>query len=319
MNFISAFSELDRLYESVESGLSEKEIKYIDFLCDELSRLPKNPSTSAVEALFKDVPEKVFAITVADIEAVADQCEYQEQVVAAVATMNEKGLKTIGDLAKSLKEVKESLTEATDEEDVVEDETAEEAEEEIGEEVVNKPIVLECVKCGALVIKDESEVTIDEESNLANVGEECAYCEESEGFKAIGTFEPYVVATVEDEAPEEEAEAEVIEDDVIEEGIFDFGKKKKQAPNSSAAEKEHKVTYTIYNENGTKQFSHTFTELPGKMDAEEQLKTLLKDSHPSIYNACKNNRDWMYERTSVPASPFDTKRGRNYFVSELYL
>lgn len=224
MNFISAFNELDKLYESVESGLSEKEIKYVDFLCDELSRLPKNPSTAAVEALFKDVPEKVFDITVADIEAVANQCEYQKQVTDAVAAMKEKGLKTISDLAKSLKEVKESLTEDTDEE-VIEDEatiddTVEEESEETDEEV-NKPIVLECSKCGALFIKDESEVNVDEESGLANVGEECSYCEESEGFKAIGTFEPYVVETAEEEAPVEDAEAEVVEDEIIEEGIFD--------------------------------------------------------------------------------------------------
>lgn len=140
MNFISAFDELDKLYESVD-----------------------------IDQLKEDIDEEV------------------------------------------VEEAEEAATE----------EASEEAEEEVEEEVVNKPIVLECVKCGALVIKDESEVTIDEESDLANVGEECAYCEESEGFKAIGTFEPYVVETVEDEAPEEDAEAEVIEDEVIEESIFD--------------------------------------------------------------------------------------------------
>lgn len=327
------------------------------------------------------------------------------------------------------------LQEDVDEEVVEEAEEAatEEPVEETEEEVINKQIVLECIKCGALVIKDESEVTIDEESDLTNVGEECAYCEESEGFKAIGTFEPYVTETVDeleegifskkekeprtirgyvDKDPsfskkvakelqskfggevksvklsggevadiwidtnnkakvaekyiskqypdnafsfdeyylvnkdaelEELFDANVsldargfggsgndvsvlsgglgesIDEDELEEGIFDRKKKKDANSKKSGATKESKVTYTIYDENGTKQFSHTFTEIPGKMSAEEQLGNLLKDSHPRIYKECKNNRDWMYERTSVPASPLDTKRNRNYFTSELYL
>ena len=126
----------------------------------------------------------------------------------------------------------DQLQEDIDEEVVEETEeaTIEEPIEEAEEEVVNKPIVLECIKCGALVIKDESEVTIDEESDLANVGEECAYCEESEGFKAIGTFEPYVVETVDDEAVEE---AEAAEDEIIEEGIFD--RKKKSSKNAAGS------------------------------------------------------------------------------------
>lgn len=188
MNFISAFNELDKLYESVDN----------------------------------DRTKSLYSCTECGFEAELFDDEF------------DGSCPNCHDHHGAFNKCEESLEEAKSEEEVVEDEVPvdEESqeqntvEEDEQEEVVNKQLVLECTKCGALVIKDESEVTIDEESELANVGEECTYCEESEGFKAIGTFEPYVVETVEDEAPEEAAEAEVIEDEVIEdevieEGIFD--------------------------------------------------------------------------------------------------
>ena len=189
MNFISAFNELDKLYESVDN----------------------------------DRTKSLYSCTECGFEAELFDDEF------------DGSCPNCHDHHGAFNKCEESLEEAnSEEEEVVEDEVPvdEESqeqntvEEDEQEEVVNKQLVLECAKCGALVIKDESEVTVDEESELANVGEECTYCEESEGFKVIGTFEPYVVETTEDEAPEEEApeeeaEAEVIEDEVIEEGILD--------------------------------------------------------------------------------------------------
>ena len=183
MNFISAFNELGKLYESVDN----------------------------------DRTKSLYSCTECGFEAELFDDEF------------DGSCPNCHDHHGAFNKCEESLEEAKSEEEVIEDEVPvdeesqeqNKVEEDEQEELLNKQLVLECTKCGALVIKDESEVTIDEESGLANVGEECAYCEESEGFKAIGTFEPYVVETAEDEAPEEAAEAEVIEDEVIEEGIFD--------------------------------------------------------------------------------------------------
>lgn len=181
MNFISTFNELDKLYESVEN----------------------------------DKTKSLYSCTECGFEAELFDDEF------------DGSCPNCHDHHGAFNKCEESLEEAKSEEEVIEDEipvddesqeqnTAEEAEQEETDEEVNKPIVLECSKCGALVIKDESEVNVDEESGLANVGEECSYCEESEGFKAIGTFEPYVVETAEEEAPVEDAEPEVVEDEIIE-------------------------------------------------------------------------------------------------------
>jgi hypothetical protein len=90
--------------------------------------------------------------------------------------------------------------EAEDEEIVIEDDEAEE-EAEPEELEAEARFVLECVKCGGLIIKAEADVKIDEEADLANVGEECQYCGEAEGHKVLGTLVPYGVAEAEVEEP----------------------------------------------------------------------------------------------------------------------
>lgn len=117
---------------------------------------------------------------------------------------------------------KKSLTEEADDEEIeiVDDETeevADEAPEEEPEEEVEEPaaeeeearqLILECDNCGALVIRAEADVKVDEETDLANVGDVCEFCEESVGSKIVGVVAPYEVA--------------------LEEGIF--GKKKSKEP-----------------------------------------------------------------------------------------
>jgi DNA-directed RNA polymerase subunit RPC12/RpoP len=113
-------------------------------------------------------------------------------------------------------------------EDVIEGEEVEIEEPEIVEEdeveetPVAKQVVYECNNCGALVVKNEDEEVAEDE--------ECNYCGEAAGFKAIGTFEAYEEAA-EEEAPEEDEDAEVIEieddeveeadEEIMEEGLFD--------------------------------------------------------------------------------------------------
>ena len=110
--------------------------------------------------------------------------------------------------------MKETLTEASDEEEIeiVDDEvsekdlsTEEASVKEPVEDEENEPkqLILECDKCGALVIKVEADVVVDEESGLADVEESCAFCEETAGYKIIGVVTPYEAAEVNDEELEE--------------------------------------------------------------------------------------------------------------------
>ena len=127
---------------------------------------------------------------------------------------------------------KETLKEAADEEvEIVDEESVEDVSEEPAEEIefaeepvepIARQLILECSKCGAIVIKDETDVVVDEESDLANIEEECQYCEETEGYKIIGVVAPYEVAedSEEEVAVEDESVEEPIED-AVEEAVED--------------------------------------------------------------------------------------------------
>jgi hypothetical protein len=137
------------------------------------------------------------------------------------------------------------LTEAADE-DVVEDEEAPVEEAPVEEPVEDKEeprqVILQCDKCGALVIKDEADVVVDEKTDLVNVEDECAFCEEAEGYKIMGVVAPYEVdedeEVAEDEAAVEEpvedpAEGEAeIEDELMDEDLGDWYRKKFDKPAS---------------------------------------------------------------------------------------
>lgn len=101
------------------------------------------------------------------------------------------------------------------------------------------------------------------------------------------------------------------------EGIFGLGKKKSKSRSNSSGDSNVKkrVTFKLYDHNGTLKFERTFTELPGKMSAEDQCKMAFKEN--SAYRQyCNNNpTDWTFERTSNPQDGNDTKRGRRYFVA----
>lgn len=115
----------------------------------------------------------------------------------------------------------EELVEAADE-DVIEDDFADEEgisteEAPIEEPVVEdepRQVICECDKCGALVIKDEADIVVDEDTDLVNVEDECQFCEEAKGFKIIGVVAPYEVVN---EKGAVEAEDDGIADDSTEE------------------------------------------------------------------------------------------------------
>ena len=125
-----------------------------------------------------------------------------EEEVAAEEVAEEEVLTEAAD-----ENTEEEIEIVDDEEAPVEDEPVEEAS--IVEEA---QLVLECVNCGAIMIKAEADVTVDEEAGVANLGDACQYCESEDGHKVIGTFTPYAVEPVaEDEA--QEAEEEIVDDE----------------------------------------------------------------------------------------------------------
>ena len=60
-----------------------------------------------------------------------------------------------------------------------------ETEEELEDSYIGK-VILDCSVCHTDIYKDKEDVIIDEETQLANVGEECPYCFSVDGFKVIG-------------------------------------------------------------------------------------------------------------------------------------
>lgn len=157
---------------------------------------------------------------------------YEEKVVEEVKPAEEDEEAKVEEGCSSETEAREEacnkkLEEAADEVEVeiVDEETAEEVSDESTKEIefaeepvepIARQLILECSKCGAIIIKDEADVVIDEESDLANIEEECQYCEETEGYKIIGVVAPYeVVEEVVDGAEEADIEAPA-EEEVIE-------------------------------------------------------------------------------------------------------
>jgi hypothetical protein len=99
-------------------------------------------------------------------------------------------------------------TNTSDEKNAVDDNLSEATDEEAVKEEP-RSVILECANCGALVIRDEAEVVIDEEADLANMEEACQYCEEAAGYKIVGVVAPY----------EAEEAVEVVEDSIEDEEV----------------------------------------------------------------------------------------------------
>jgi hypothetical protein len=180
--------------------------------------LPKDPAVLAVWAKVIDQAE-------AEGVTFWDDYETQKGLIDRSLTPDEKKLlKNVEFEDGSIRTAySESLNEAAEDEEI---EFAEEPVapiEEPAEEVEPRQLILECSKCGAIVIKDEADVVVDEESDLVNVEDECEYCEEKEGYKIIGVVAPYEVA--EEVANEEPVDEEPVEESLAENYEDDLGRK----------------------------------------------------------------------------------------------
>ena len=197
MNFQTILEELDKLYEA-------DEVKTADSLADEKTA-DEDTESAVEEGLLGGVSNAVgtavgsFAGT-ALANKLTEEDEVEEGLLGSAAGT------FVGTVAAN------ALTEDEDsEEEPTEEEDAEEQDR----------VILECSKCGALVIVDGTDIKVDEETDLVNLEDECAFCEEAAGYTIVGAVAPYEVFEVEDDVePAEEADKE------LEEGILDKFKKK---------------------------------------------------------------------------------------------
>ena len=92
----------------------------------------------------------------------------------------------------------------------LEDDTLDDFEVIIDPEATNKDelqdsyigkVILGCDVCHSMIYKDPTDIIVDEESHMANVGELCPYCFTGDGYKVVGKVAPYEDITV--EAPED--------------------------------------------------------------------------------------------------------------------
>ena len=92
----------------------------------------------------------------------------------------------------------------------------EETFDDVKESYIGK-IILNCGVCQSKFYKDKEDIVIDEETQLANVGEECPYCTSADGFEIVGQVAEYCpdchededYDDMEDEEDDEDAEVEV--------------------------------------------------------------------------------------------------------------
>ena len=199
MNFNSIFEELSELYDEAIETESTAENTLEEATTNEY-KLVNKQGVAVVKDVFGSKEE---AAAYANKHKLTDvKISGTELVDGKYNGNREYGIDKNGNI------VNEAAEAPTTEDEEVEIEIVDDASEQL---------VLECAKCGALTIKDKVDTKIDEETDLANIDEACAFCEETEGYKIIGVLAPY------EASDEEDADTEVnVEDEVVEEGLLDL-------------------------------------------------------------------------------------------------
>lgn len=101
-----------------------------------------------------------------------------DQLNEDVFSVDAEGIKKLNDFMQNDDSVDELSVFDIDstEDDVIRDD----------EECNEGDMILDCCVCHSKVFKPVSEVVVDEESQIANAGEECPYCFSVEGYKIVG-------------------------------------------------------------------------------------------------------------------------------------
>ena len=76
--------------------------------------------------------------------------------------------------------------------------------DDVKESYIGK-IILNCGVCQSKFYKDKEDIVIDEETQLANAGEECPYCTSADGFEIVGQVAEYCPDCDEDEDYDDDA------------------------------------------------------------------------------------------------------------------
>ena len=113
-----------------------------------------------------------------------------------------------------------------------------ETEEDLEDSYTGK-VILDCCVCHSKLYKDKEEVQIDEEQDLANVGEECPFCYSNDGFKIIGEVAPYG-----------ETEVEPKEDEDIEHEDIEHEEDDKNNTNESLKSRKNRKLKESYEKEG---------------------------------------------------------------------
>lgn len=101
------------------------------------------------------------------------------------------------------------LAEFEDNDDLVDEITVYDADAEDTEDLEDSyvgKVIVDCNVCHSKIYKDKSDVVIDEETQNANIDEECPYCYSTDGFKVIGEVAPMTTETEEKVKVEDELE-----------------------------------------------------------------------------------------------------------------
>ena len=98
--------------------------------------------------------------------------------------------------------------EATDFTDIIDPEA--ETEEDLEDSYIGK-IILDCQVCHSKIYKNAEDVDYNEETGIANEGEECPYCYSVDGFAIVGQVAPYQETEVDVDVEPKEGEEDSIE------------------------------------------------------------------------------------------------------------
>lgn len=179
-----------------------------------------------------------------------------------------------------------------------------ETEEELEDSYVGK-VILDCSVCHTDIYKDKEDVIIDEDTQLANIGEECPYCFSIDGFKVIGEVKPFVETeleteddvdvSVDGEKVEVEEEEESLRKKRIRESISKIHKKALVEKPIYALEPRYDARKSFY---GKAHVDTGDNNDKNKLYSYDTLVAEIKDGKPVVYGTysattLRHIKDWL--------------------------
>lgn len=159
-------------------------------------------------------------------------------------------------------------------------------EDELESSYIGK-VILGCNVCHSMIYKDPSEVKVDEESQLANIGELCPYCFTGDGYRVVGKVAPFKDITVEagegvdvkvDGKPvEAEVKEEVVEEALEQSQKYPIDVKETKAVNEKVDFKSKKKPLKEGSSNIEKLYA-AFPELKVENKVEESCGEKIEES-----------------------------------------